>query len=141
MKKTKVYLDMDGTIADLYGKQNWLECLRNEKDNTFSDLRPIITQEELLKIFPEKEYDIRILSMTPLGASKPFCEKVIEEKNAWLDKYFPILRKRIYQKYGHNKNVKNSANAILVDDNEIIRKSWKGIALNPAQLWRYNYEL
>lgn len=135
MKKIKIYLDMDGTIADLYGKQNWLECLRAEKDNTFSDLRPIITQEELFKMFPEKEYDIRILSMTPLGASKLFCEKVVQEKNAWLDKHFPALKKRIYQKYGHNKNVKNSTNAILIDDNKAIRESWKGIALNPVQLW------
>lgn len=135
MKKIKVYLDLDGTIADLYGKENWLECLRAEKENTFSDLRPMISQDKLLEIFPQERYDIRILSMTPLGASKAFCEKVVEEKNAWLDEHFPALKKRIYQKYGHNKNVKNSANAILVDDNETIRKSWKGIALNPAQLW------
>lgn len=135
MKKIKVYLDMDGTIADLYGKENWLECLRTEKDNTFSDLRPMITQEQLFNSFPKESYDIRILSMTPLGASKPFCERVIQEKNAWLDEHFPVLKKRIYQKYGHNKNLKGCANAILIDDNEAIRKSWKGIALNPVQLW------
>lgn len=135
MKKIKVYLDMDGTIADLYGKENWLECLRTEKDDAFSDLRPMITQEQLFNNFPQENYDIRILSMTPLGTSKPFCERVIQEKNAWLDEHFPALKKRIYQKYGHNKNLKACANAILIDDNEAIRKSWKGIALNPAQLW------
>lgn len=135
MKRTKLYLDMDGTIADLYNRKNWLEDLRAEKRGVFTDLKPLVSQEQLLELFPANEYDIRILSMTPLGASKPFCEKVVEEKNAWLDKHFPALKKRIYQKYGHNKNVKNSANAILIDDNKTIRESWKGIALNPAQLW------
>lgn len=135
MKKIKVYLDLDGTIASLYTEKNWLKRLRDEEKGLFLNLRPMISQDKLLEIFPQEKYDIRILSMTPLGASKPFCEKVVEEKNAWLDEYFPVLKKRIYQKYGYNKNVKNSANAILVDDNEAIRKSWKGIALNPAQLW------
>ena len=30
MKKQVVYLDMDGTIANLYGMENWLENLINE---------------------------------------------------------------------------------------------------------------
>ena len=101
----------------------------------FLNLNPMITQDKLLKMFPQEKYDVRILSMTPLGASKPFCEKVVQEKNAWLDKHFPALKKRIYKRYGNNKNLKNSANAILIDDNKAIRESWKGIALNPAQLW------
>ena len=135
MKKIKVYLDLDGTVASLYTEKNWLKRLRDEEEGLFLNLKPMISQDRLLEIFPKENYDIRILSMTPLGASKPFCEKVVEEKNAWLDKHFPALKKRIYQKYGHNKNLKGSANAILIDDNEAIRNSWKGIALNPAQLW------
>ena len=135
MKKIKVYLDLDGTVASLYTEKNWLKRLRDEEEGLFLNLKPMISQDRLLEIFPKENYDIRILSMTPLGASKPFCERVVQEKNAWLDEHFPALKKRIYQKYGHNKNLKGSANAILIDDNEAIRNSWKGIALNPAQLW------
>ena len=76
-----------------------------------------------------------ILSMTPKGASLEYCERVKTEKDLWLSEHFPSLTKRIYKKYGHNKNLKNSANAILIDDNEIIRNNWRGVALNPAQLW------
>ncbi len=32
MKKTRVYLDMDGTIADLYNQKNWLEDLIAENE-------------------------------------------------------------------------------------------------------------
>lgn len=135
MKKIRIYLDMDGTIADLYNKENWLECLKVEKVDTFSTLQPMISQEKLLELFPLEKYDIRILSMTPKNASKNYCKQVIKEKNEWLDKYFPMIERRIYQKYGNNKNLKNSANAILIDDNEVIRKNWKGIALNPMRLW------
>lgn len=133
--KTKVYLDMDGTVADLYGQPDWLEAIRSEAPGLFLRARPLVSEKALLEKFPKEKYEIVVLSMTPKGASLEYCERVKTEKDLWLSKYFPSLTKRIYKKYGHNKNLKNSANAILIDDNEIIRNNWKGIALNPAQLW------
>ena len=135
MKKTNVYLDMDGTIADLYGQENWLEMLIEEKDGAFIDCKPMTTEKVLMNLFPKERYNIKILSMTPKNASKKYCEKVIEEKNAWLDRYFPNITERHYLPYGNNKNLKNSKNAILIDDNETIRKNFKGLALNPTELW------
>ena len=44
---------------------------------------------------------------------------------------FPTFKKT----YGNNKNLKNSVNAILIDDNETIRNTFKGIAFNPIDLW------
>ena len=67
--------------------------------------------------------------------SKEYHNQVIEQKNQWLDIHFPLLKKRIYKKYGNNKNLKNSVNAILIDDNETIRNTFKGIAFNPIDLW------
>ena len=135
MTKTRVYLDMDGTIADLYGIENWLSRLHASDENIFLECKPMISENDLLKHFPEDKYTISILSMTPLGASEEYCANVTAQKNKWLDVHFPKLTKRIYKAYGHNKNLKNSANAILIDDSEPIRNSWEGIALNPVDLW------
>lgn len=135
MEKIVVYLDMDGTIADLYGIENWLYRLRHEDETIFTECKPMVTEEELRKHFPENRYDVRILSMTPKGATAKYCMNVAKQKNAWLDKYFPSLKKRIYRAYGHNKNLKNSQYAILIDDSEPIRASWKGLAFNPADYW------
>lgn len=134
MKKIKVYLDMDGTIADLYNEPNWLERLRAEENGLFSSLAPFITEEELLKRYPTDEYDIRILSMTPKGATKEYCAQVVDDKNMWLNRHFPSITKRIYLKYGYNKNLKNSYNAILIDDNATIRANYKGKAIAPSWL-------
>jgi len=135
MEKIKVYLDMDGTIADLYGIENWLPRLRASDNKIFLECEPMIDEETLFRTFPEETHDIRILSMTPKDASMEYCEDVINQKNAWLDRYFPKLQKRIYRKYGNNKNLRNSVNALLVDDSEPIRNTWKGIAINPKNLW------
>ena len=131
----KVYLDMDGTIANLYSITNWLERLREEDTNIFKECKPLITQNDLFNLFPSNTYEIIILSMTPYKCSKLYHNNVIQQKNEWLDKYFPLLTKRIYKRYGGNKNLKNSVNAILIDDNEVIRKNFRGLALNPIDLW------
>lgn len=133
--RTKVYLDMDGTIADLYNQPNWLKTIELEMPGLFLRARPLVSEKVLLEKFPKEKYEIVILSMTPKGASLEYCEKVKREKDAWLSMHFPSLTKRIYKRYGNNKNLKGSAQAILIDDNEVIRNNWKGIALNPAQLW------
>lgn len=131
MEKRIVYLDMDGTIADLYGIDGWLQKLEREKKNLFTSCKAMITEEELFKIFPEHKYEIHILSMTPKNATKEYCEQVIAEKNIWLDLFFPKITKRIYLKYGNNKNLKNSQKHILVDDNKIIRENFRGLAIEP----------
>lgn len=133
--KTRIYLDMDGTIADLYNYPNWLVALRSELPGLFLRLQPLTDEKTLFELFPKEKYEITILSMTPKNASRAYCEMVKSEKDAWLSMHFPTLKKRIYKEYGHNKNLKNSKNAILIDDNEIIRENWRGVALNPAQLW------
>ena len=134
MKKTIVYLDMDGTIADLYGMKNWLEKLENEVEGLFLGCEPLVSEEELEYIFPSETYELRICSMTPKDATEEYCQVVIEEKNIWLDKHFPSITHRVYMKYGNNKNLRNSRNHILVDDNETIRNTYKGLALYPMWL-------
>ena len=132
MKRKIVYLDMDGTIADLYGINNWLERLRDEDSTIFTECETLITEKALFDLYPVEKYEIRILSMTPKKATKRYRMSVIAQKNEWLDTHFPHIKKRIYLPYGHNKNLKNSVNKILIDDNEIIRNNFRGMALAPV---------
>ena len=134
MKKIKVYLDMDGTIAGLYDIAGWLPRLRNEDSHIFEECRPMISEAKLYEYFPKDKYDIRSCSMTPKGASKQYCQNVIAQKNKWLDEHFPSLSKRYYLPYGSNKNYKNSSSHILVDDNATIRENYRGKALYPMWL-------
>ena len=70
--KTVVYLDMDGTIANLYGIENWLGRLRNEDDTIFTECETLITEKALFDLYPVEKYEIRILSMTPKKATKRY---------------------------------------------------------------------
>lgn len=134
-RRQTIYLDMDGTIADLYEVENWLPKLRNEEKGLFANLKPMVSESRLLELFPTDEYDIRILTMLPKGASEEYAEVVTAEKNQWLDTYFPSIQKRIFKKYGYNKNLKGSCRAVLIDDNEEIRNNFRGLAISPMRLW------
>lgn len=94
----KIYLDMDGTIANLYEQKNWLERLQKEDTTIFLECQPLISESELLRLFPPKYYEIIILSMTPYNCSKEYHNQVIEQKNQWLDIHFPLLKKKNIQK-------------------------------------------
>ena len=48
----KIYFDMDGTIYDLYGIDNWLEMLMNEE--LVEELLEAKSKEDLLAI--DKKY-------------------------------------------------------------------------------------
>ena len=54
--KTVVYLDMDGTIANLYGIENWLGRLRNEDSTIFTECETLITEKALFDLYPVEKY-------------------------------------------------------------------------------------
>lgn len=132
--KQVVLLDLDGTIADLYGEENWLDRLHKEDSEIFKNCKPLITQETLESYYPRDKYEIRVCTMTPKNASASYHKNVIDQKNQWLNEYFPHLTKRIFLPYGNDKNIGKSENYILVDDSKEVRKTFKGLALYPQWL-------
>ena len=63
MKNITIYFDMDGTIADLYGVENWLDFLINEKPTPYIKARPLCNLRVLarkLNILQQKGVKIGI---------------------------------------------------------------------------------
>ena len=46
----KIYFDMDGTVYDLYGIDNWLEMLINEEKGAFLIGNPLVDMNKLENI-------------------------------------------------------------------------------------------
>lgn len=129
MSKTLVF-DMDGTIANLYGVEGWLEMLRAEDATPYKIAKPMYdmdTLAELLKLLKEIGWTIAVTSWLAMGATKAYDKKVREAKKEWLAKYnFPYDEIHLV-KYGTTKancTRKNCGFQILVDDNEEVRKGW-----------------
>lgn len=131
----RIYLDMDGTIANLYGEENWLEDILNGRTTPYENARRMVEENVLLGLI-KKGYTLGIISWTCKGGSKEFNKRTRLAKIEWLKKNFPNVEfEEIHVvKYGTPKHylVKNG---ILVDDEEPNRNRWnKGLALEPKAL-------
>lgn len=129
MEKTLVF-DMDGTIADLYGVENWLEDLRAENPRPYEIAKPLYNMpilNDIIRLLKIQGWRIVVTTWLAKGATKKYDALVREAKLAWLEKYnFPYDEIHLV-KYGTTKancTRKYKGFQILVDDNETIRKGW-----------------
>lgn len=130
MQNKTLVFDMDGTIANLYGVEDWLKDLRAENPRPYQVAKPIYDMDILngiLNILKECGWRIVVTSWLSKGSSKAYDRLVREAKLAWLDRYdFPYDEIHLV-KYGTTK-AKCTRHIggfqILVDDNEDVRKGW-----------------
>jgi len=130
MAKVLVF-DMDGTIADLYGVQGWLEDLRAYNPRPYVKAEPIYdmnTLNSILNALKEQGWTIAVTTWLAKDSTKAYDDEVRKAKLEWLEKYdFPYDEIHLV-KYGTTKancTRKTGGYQILIDDNEKIRKGWK----------------
>lgn len=126
-----IYFDMDGTIADLYGYENWLSFLHNEDTTPYEKCDVLVNAKELRQVlneFLKMGITIGIISWGAMNGSREYCKRTRKAKIAWCEKYFPnIFTEYHVVKYGTPKHyVRNIKDSILVDDNYDVRQAWKG---------------
>lgn len=127
MSKALIF-DMDGTIADLYSVENWLEKLRAEDASPYRDAKPMYDMDTLsviLDIFRSLGYRIIVVSWGSKGATREYNKEIKRAKLDWLNHHgFPYDEVHVV-KYGTPKQnfIKNDI-SILIDDNDDVRASF-----------------
>lgn len=135
MTKT-IYFDMDGTIADLYGCENWLRCLETEKTKPYREAKPLMSMRTLgriLNTLKANGYKVGIVSWLSKSGTKEYNKKVTETKIKWLTRHLGAVEfDEIHiVNYGVPKEtvVKNPL-GILFDDEKKNRENWIGTAFD-----------
>jgi len=132
-----IYFDMDGTIANLYGVENWLSQLRAEDATPYAAAAPMVDTAELqllLSILQNRGYKIGVISWLAKGSTKTYDKVVRKTKMEWLRATLPeITFDEIHiVKYGTRKDyVAKDKDGIIFDDDEKVREKWRGLAINP----------
>lgn len=131
---TRINWDMDGTIANLYGVENWLDYLINEDTTPYEIAEPMVRMCSLAKRLnnlQKRGYEIAIISWLSKNGSDEYNKAVTEVKKAWLAKHLPsvVWDEIIIVPYGTPKeNYCKNAFDILFDDEERNRNNWTGRA-------------
>ena len=131
-----IYFDMDGTIADLYGVEGWLNDLESENERPYATAKPLIRMSALARVLNrlQKEgYTIGIVSWLSKGGSDDYNEKVTYAKQKWLKQHLASVNfdEINIVKYGTPKSTAvNIQGGILFDDEEKNRTEWNGTAFD-----------
>ena len=132
----RICFDMDGTLANLYGVENWLDKLINNDASPYKEAATLVNMNSLARILnrlQKKGFEIGVISWLAKNSNTEYDNKVIEAKRAWLKKHLKSVEFDFIKivKYGTDKNiVMTSALDILFDDEKPNRDNWNGIAYN-----------
>lgn len=129
-----IFFDMDGTIADLYGVDNWLEYLINRNEYPYKAAKPLINLNSLARILNRLQkcgYKIAVISWLAKNSDCFYDDRVTAAKKAWLKKHLTSVQFDAIHivKYGTPKERFSTDEAdVLFDDEEHNRANWTGVA-------------
>ena len=133
-KKITINFDMDGTIADLYGVENWLDYLIAENTFPYANAKPLLRLSALarkLNTLQRDGYNLAVISWLSKSGTEEYNEAVTEVKLAWLKEHLPSVRWNEIHivPYGTPKqNFCYTPFDVLFDDEERNRTNWTGEA-------------
>ena len=135
----KIWFDMDGTIADLYGVENWLEMLIAHDETPYAIAKPIVNLSVLARLMnnvQRKGFEICIVSALAKDSTAEYDEKVRNAKIKWLANHlksvhFDEIR---FVPYWYTKNDVNTGADVLFDDEERHLEKWTGTAVHASKM-------
>ena len=124
-----IYFDMDGTIADLYGVENWLADLIAENVRPYAEAKPLLNLSLLARYIHKaqaKGYTVGVISWLSKCGTPAYNEAVTEVKRQWLAKHLPSVEwDEIHiVKYGTPKSTCRTCPGILFDDEQRNLDEW-----------------
>ena len=135
-----IYFDMDGTIANLYGVDNWLDYLIAKDETPYREAKPMVRMNVLARVLNtliKKGWTIGIVSWLAKNSNTEYDERVTKAKMEWLQKHLKSVKfEEIHiVPYGTPKHeIVNNPNGILFDDEKPNRDNWKGIAYDVNEI-------
>ena len=133
-----IWFDMDGTIADLYGVDNWLTYLMEHDPFPYNAAKPMLNFSLLARLLHKAQaqgHKIGIISWTSRGGSDLYNGEVALAKMVWLHKHLPSVEWDEIKivAYGTNKRTA-CGDGILFDDEENNRIAWGKGAYTPDKI-------
>ena len=135
-----IYFDMDGTIANLYGVENWLDMLRAFNPAPYEQAKVMVNMSQLARVLNKLQkqgYHIGIVSWLSKCPTKEYDMAVAKAKYTWLYKHLPSVEFDEIKIVAHGTPKSTAVlygGGILFDDEQGNRKEWKGQAYDEKNI-------
>ena len=129
-----IYFDMDGTIANLYGVENWLDYLIASDTTPYRVAKPLINMNSLARLLNRLQaegYHIGIVSWLSKCGTETYNAETTATKMDWLNRHLHSVHWNEVKivPYGTPKQeVVDVVGGILFDDEVQNRTNWIGTA-------------
>jgi len=136
----KIWFDMDGTIADLYGVENWLAMLIDGDPTPYAIARPLVNLSRLARYLNRLQkmgYEIGVISWLSKTSTPEYDALVTSAKMFWLSLHLPSVKWDEIKiiPYGVNK-WETCGGGCLFDDETRNRATWEnGEAYEPSEIF------
>ena len=140
MKELKICFDLDGTIADLYAVNGWLDMLINQDPTPYRVAEPMLNMSAFARLLHKAQrlgYEIVVLSWLAKNSTTEYDNAVTIAKLEWLKIHLPSVEwnEIIIVPYGTPKHEMSSG--ILFDDEEHNRNMWGQGAYEPSEILEF----
>lgn len=128
---TTIYFDMDGTIANLYGIDTWLDDIMARNTRPYDEAAPLMNFSVLARRLNKLQrdgYKIGIISWLAKCDDEDYHKRVAESKRNWLKKHLPSVKFDEIHIINYGTPKSTCGNGILFDDEEPNRNEWAGTA-------------
>lgn len=134
-----IYFDLDGTIADLYGVEGWLDDLIAENVRPYAEAKPLLNLSLLARYIHKAQrmgYTVGVISWLSKSGTPEYNEAVTAVKREWLAKHLPSVEwDEIHiVKYGTPKSTCRTCPGILFDDEQRNLDEWGAGAVIASSL-------
>ena len=134
----KIWFDMDGTIADLYGVTDWLDAIRARDTRPYEIARPLIDPLALATFLNDAKangHEIGIISWTAKNAPAEYNARIATAKREWLARTLPTVTWNEIRVVAYGTDKKTATGGgILFDDEEPNRNAWGRGAYEPREI-------
>lgn len=138
-----IYFDLDGTLFNLYGKNDWLKRLEAEDETVFNDehktdffFNGSKEFNSVINKLMESNVCFEVITWLPMNASKEYENKCEIVKRKWVEKNLPFVRKVHCLSYGIPKQTATNRHSkdekILIDDSAQVCQTWNTKAMRKS---------
>ena len=123
----EINFDMDGTLCDFYGVENWLQYLIERNPFPYENAKPLVNMSVLarrLNALQRKGYKVNVISWLAKNSTADFDAVVTVAKVKWLRKHLPSVHWDNINIVGYGTPKNTIGCGILFDDEEPNRKMW-----------------
>ena len=127
----QINFDMDGTLANFYGVENWLDYLMARDTTPYATAKPLFNFSALARVLNRLQregYEICVISWLAKNSTDEFNQRITEVKLQWLAKHLPSVKWDNVSIVPYGTPKSTCGNGILFDDEEPNRNEWKGVA-------------